>query len=71
LQIVGQKSNILTGLLKQEFTEDQLAENALMELDGLLQSGLTSKEKIFAAHRKAACTLKESASGETHSCPIK
>lgn len=61
----------VTGLLKQELTEDQLVKRALEELTSLLCGELTSKEKIFAVHRRVAGALKEGASGTSYTWPIR
>jgi hypothetical protein len=60
-----------TGILKQELTEDELAKRALTELDNLFIRELTSKEKLFAAHRSIAYALKESALGINFTFPIR
>jgi hypothetical protein len=62
---------ILSGTLKQRLTEDELAVRVLEDLGRLFQSNLSSKEKLFAAHRSTAYVLKESASGEDFTCPIR
>ncbi len=59
------------GTLKQELTEDELAERALEELENLFKSDITSKEKLFAAHRSMAYVLKESAIGVKYTCPLR
>lgn len=61
----------VTGMLKQVLNEDKLAESALEELNNLFQTNLTSKEKLFAAHRNMAYVLKESAAGVNYTCPIR
>lgn len=61
----------VTGTLKQNLTEDELAQRVLDELDNLVQSELTSKEKIFAAHRSIAYVLKESSVGVNYTYPIR
>lgn len=61
----------VTGTLKQLLTEDELAKRALEELNSLFQAELTSKEKLFAAHRSIAYALKESATGVDYTCPIR
>lgn len=61
----------VTGMLKQVLNEDKLAESALEELNNLFQTNLTSKEKLFAAHRSMAYVLKESAAGANYTCPIR
>lgn len=58
------------GTLKQTITEDELDKQVLGELERLFKSQLTSKAKIFAAHRSTAYALKESSSGENYTCPI-
>lgn len=62
---------IVSGTLKQELTADELAEGALVELDNIFKSNLTSKEKLFAAHRSVSYALKESAIGTNYTCPIR
>lgn len=59
------------GTLKQNLTEDELSARVLSELESLFQSELTSKEKIFAIHRSIAYALKESATGQNYTCPIR
>ncbi|WP_454054289.1 nuclear transport factor 2 family protein [Clostridium sp. Marseille-Q7071] len=61
----------VSGTLKQELAADELAEGALAELDNLFKSNLTSKEKLFAAHRSVSYALKESAIGTNYTCPIR
>ncbi|WP_461614750.1 nuclear transport factor 2 family protein [Clostridium sp. Marseille-QA1073] len=61
----------VSGTLKQELTSDELAEGALVELDNLFKSNLTSKEKLFAAHRSVSYALKESAIGTNYTCSIR
>lgn len=61
----------VSGTLKQELTADELAEASLMELDNLFKSNLTSKEKLFAAHRSVSYALKESAVGMNYTCSIR
>ncbi|WP_291578441.1 nuclear transport factor 2 family protein [Clostridium sp. UBA6640] len=61
----------VSGTLKQELTEDELAEGALVELDNLFKSNLSSKEKLFVAHRSVSCALKEGAIGTNYTCPIR
>lgn len=61
----------VTGTLKQHLTEDAAAEHSLKELSNLFQADLTSKEKLFTAHRSVAYALKESAAGENYTCPLR
>ncbi len=61
----------VSGTLKQELIEDELAEGALVELGNLFKSNLTSKEKLFAAHRSVSYVLNESAVGTNYTCPIR
>lgn len=61
----------VTGTLKQNLTEDELAQRVLDELGNLVQSELTSKEKLFAAHRSIAYVLKESSAGVNYTYPIR
>ncbi|NMM62564.1 nuclear transport factor 2 family protein [Clostridium sp. P21] len=59
------------GILKQNLTEDELSARVLGEIESLFQSDLTSKEKLFAIHRSVAYVLKESATGQDYTCPIR
>lgn len=61
----------VTGVLKQNLTEEELAQCALEELENLLQADIPSKEKLFAAHRSMAYVLKEGAMGTSYTCPIR
>lgn len=61
----------VTGLLKQDITEEELNNRTLKNLDILFKSSLTSKEKLFQAHRSIAYVLKEGASGEQFTCPMR
>lgn len=61
----------VTGILKQQLTEEELAEVSLKELERIFKSDITSQEKLFAAHRSVSYVLKESATGENYSCPIR
>ena len=60
----------VTGILEQNLTEDELAENVINELGELINTSRTSREKIFAVHRSVAYALKESTSGTHYTCPI-
>lgn len=59
------------GLLKGKLTEDELYARVLEELDNLIQSDISSKDKLFAMHRSIAYLLKESAMGQDYTCPIR
>ena len=59
------------GTLKQNFTEDELINRSLQELDNLFKSNLSSQEKLFAAQRSIAYVLKECATGVNYTCPIR
>lgn len=61
----------VTGILKQEITDEEAAETALEELKKLAKSQISSQEKLFYAHRSIAYALKESAIGECYTCPIR
>ncbi|NBI30763.1 nuclear transport factor 2 family protein [Chengkuizengella marina] len=61
----------VTGILKKNLTDNELAERTLEELENLFQADLSSKEKIFAAHRSSAYMLKESATGVDYTCPLR
>lgn len=61
----------VTGILKQDLTEEELAELALEELGNLFKADIASKEKLFAVHRSIAYALKESAAGANYNCPIR
>ncbi|MPM27978.1 hypothetical protein SDC9_74495 [bioreactor metagenome] len=60
-----------TGLLKKNISEDNLAELTLKDLGNLFSSEVESKEKIFAAHKAVACSLREGASGEAYTYPVR
>lgn len=60
----------VTGILNQNLSEDKIAEYALGELNTLFQSNISSKEKLFAAHRSIAYALKESATSTCFTYPI-
>ncbi|WP_027632073.1 nuclear transport factor 2 family protein [Clostridium hydrogeniformans] len=59
------------GTLKHKFTEEELINRSLQELDNLFKSNLSSKEKLFAAQRSVAYVLKECATGVNYTCPIR
>lgn len=59
------------GLLRGSLTEEKLYERVLDEIDNLFQANLSSKDKLFAIHRSVSYALKESASGESYTCPIR
>lgn len=59
------------GILKQNFTEDELINRFLKELDNLFKSNISSQEKLFAAQRSISYVLKECASGVNYTCPIR
>lgn len=59
------------GTLKKNLTEDELVVQVLNDLESLFQTNLTSKEKLFIAHRSISYVLKESASGTDYTCPIR
>lgn len=59
------------GTLKQAFTEDELINRSLQELDNLFNSNLSSQEKLFGVQRSIAYVLKECASGVNYTCPIR
>lgn len=59
------------GTLKQNFTENELINRSLEELDNLFESNLSSQEKLFAAQRSIAYVLKECATGISYTCPIR
>lgn len=61
----------VTGLLKQNLTEEELNNRTLEKLNNLFDSDLTSEEKIFEAHINIAYAIKESASGEHYTCPVR
>lgn len=61
----------VTGILKQQLTEEQLAQNTLEELANIFNGGLNSEEKLFAAHRSVSWVLKEGAVGDNYTCPIR
>lgn len=61
----------VTGVLKQDLTEEELNYRTLEDLNNLLKSDLSSKEKLFEAHRSIAYVLKESASGIHYTCPVR
>ena len=59
------------GTLKEKLTEDEVSTRVLNELESLLQMNISSKEKLFAIHRSIAYALKESATGQDYTCPIR
>lgn len=59
------------GTLNKNLKEDELHIQVLNDLKNLFQTSLTSKEKLFAAHRSISYVLKESASGTDYTCPIR
>lgn len=59
------------GILKQSFTEDELINRSLQELDNLFKSNLSSPEILFASQRSIAYVLKECATGVNYTCPIR
>lgn len=73
--IVTKHSNVAWitafGILKKNLTEDELIVQVLNDLENLFQSNLSSKEKLFIAHRSISYVLKESASGTDYTCPIR
>jgi len=73
--IVSKQSRItwvtVCGLLKGSLTEEELYERVLDDIDNLSQANVSSKDKLFAIHRSVSYALKESASGENFTCPIR
>lgn len=61
----------LSGTLKKSLTEDEVSSRVLDELESLIQADISSEEKLFAIHRSIAYALKESATGEDYTCPIR
>lgn len=62
----------VTGMLKQELSEEDLAKRALEEMQNIFESELSSQEKLFAAHRSTAYALKDSAANSSeHTYPIR
>lgn len=59
------------GILQQSFSEDELINRSLQELDNLFKSNLSSQEILFATQRSIAYVLKECASGINYTCPIR
>ncbi|MFL0269336.1 nuclear transport factor 2 family protein [Candidatus Clostridium radicumherbarum] len=59
------------GTMKQSLTDDELAAKVLDDLGSLFHSNITSKEKLFVAHRSISYMLKESAVGVNYTCPIR
>lgn len=59
------------GTLKLNFTEDELINRSLQELDNLFKSNFSSQEKLFAAQRSISYVLKECAAGVNYTCPIR
>ncbi len=59
------------GVLKQSFSEDELINRSLQELDNLFKSNLSSQEILFSAQRSIAYVLKEYATGVNYTCPIR
>ncbi|MFL0248587.1 hypothetical protein [Candidatus Clostridium stratigraminis] len=59
------------GTMSQSLTEDELAARVLNDLRSLLDTNITSKEKLFVAHRSISYMLKESAVGVSYTCPIR
>lgn len=59
------------GTFHYHLDEDKLLENTLKEMCKKLDSSLSSKEKLFAAHKRVAYALKETASGERFTWPIR
>jgi hypothetical protein len=59
------------GTLKKNLKEDELHIQVLKGLENLFQTSLTSREKLFAAHRSISYVLKEGASGADYTCPIR
>jgi hypothetical protein len=61
----------VVGTLKQTFTEDELINKSISEVDNLLNSDLSSQEKLFSAQRSIAYVLKECSVGINHTYPIR
>lgn len=59
------------GTLKLNFTEDELINRSLQELDSVFKSDLSSQEKLFAAQRSISYVLKECAVSVDYTCPIR
>lgn len=59
------------GLLKGSLSEDEVFTQVLGDLDNLFDANISSKEKLFAIHRSVSCSLKEIATGENYTCPIR
>lgn len=61
----------ICGKLNQTITEEELSSRVLNDLGSLFETDLSSKEKIFSAHRSIAFALKESSTGASYTCPIR
>lgn len=59
------------GRLKQNYSEEELIQKSLSEINDLFKSELTSEEKIFSIQRSISYALKESAIGEDYTFPIR
>lgn len=60
-----------TGKLKQHFSEDEMIQMSLNEINDLFGSELNSKDKIFAIHRNISYILNECTVGEVYTYPIR
>lgn len=67
----GIKWVTVCGLFKGRLTEDELSTRVLDDLENLFQVNISSKDKLFAIHRSVSYALKESATGENYTCPIR
>lgn len=61
----------IMGTVKQKFEESELIQRSLEELDLVFVSDLSSQDKLFKIHRSIASVLKECASGENSTYPIR
>lgn len=59
------------GILKQNYSEDELLQKSLSEINDLIKSERTSEEKIFSIQRSISYALKECAVGEDYTFPIR
>lgn len=62
---------IAMGTVKQDISENQIFDRSLRKIEGLLNSDLTSDDKLFQTKRSIAYALKETASGAEFSWPIR
>jgi hypothetical protein len=61
----------ITGMLRKEMAESDIADSTIEEINTLFQSSRTPSEILFLAHRSVSYSIKESAAGNSYTWPIR